>query len=123
MSNGLYEEKFKSLIKHIKDIVVLEMRLALRALLKELKDGERRINGSYLFAEKAFDHYELLKISIGDDAADFIPPHIDHVAECMKKILAKRKKITSLNLEALYREKYPEDAAGKWCFPAGFDKP
>jgi len=123
MSNELYEEKFKSLIKHIKEIVVLEMRLALRALLEELKDGERRINGSYIFAEKAVDHYELLRISIGDDAADFIPPHIDHVAECMKELLAKKKKITSLNLESLYREKFPGDSAGKWCFPAGFDKP
>lgn len=123
MSEVLYEEKFNELIYYIKWVVTHEMRLAMRALLEELRRGERRINGSYLFAEKAVDHYELLKISIGDDAADFIPPHIDHVAECMKKLLAKKTKIISRELEALYRKPFPEDAAGKWCFPAGFDKP
>lgn len=109
-----YEKKFKELVKLIKEIIILETKWAQMQLLKEIKDGSGFPRTSWRFAENVLDYYDLLKTAV--DASNFIPPDMVHLEECMRELIAKKEKVTSLKLKALYQEKYPDEPVGKYCF-------
>lgn len=111
-------EKFRSLIRYIKEILVLEVKFAQEALLEEIQSVRERPASSDIMAEKATEYYELLKISIGIDADDFIPPRIDYLRACMVELLAQKKKFNANELEAKYKNKFSDEPVGKFCFPA-----